>query len=135
MATAIFNQEISASSIIGEVNEYDLTKVLTLSGFDIETLGFTIVSSPSDSIIIKDNILLVGYGVYGTLTINVYDKIANSINVSTNIKISYGYFFERYFDEKSNVRNNIKTVQSDWSKIVSNDDRKPVKDKEDAIKR
>jgi len=135
MTTAIFNQEISASSTIGEVNEYDLTEVLTLSGFDKETLGFTIVSSPSDNIIIKDSTLSVGYGVYGTLTINVYDKIANSINVSTNIKISYGYFFERYFDEKSNVRNNIKTVQSDWSKIVSNDDRKPVKDKEDAIKR
>lgn len=120
MATAIFNQEINASSVKGDYNSYELTEVITRSGFDEKSLGFRINSSPSDDIYIEDNTkLFVGYGVYGDLTINVYDKSDNSVNVSTNIKKSYGYFYERYFSEGSNPENSKKVVNDQWSTIIN----------------
>lgn len=119
MATAIFNQEINASSDSGSDAKYDLYKVLTLTGFDIETINFKLVSTPSDNVYIEKGTLFVGYGVYGDLTINVYDRSDNSVNVSTNIKKSYGYFYERYFSKGSNPENSKKVVNDQWSTIIN----------------
>lgn len=134
MATAIFNQEINASSDSRSDAKYDLYKVLTLTGFDIETINFKLVSTPSDNVYIEEGSLFVGYGVYGTISIDVYDKMDNSARASTNIKASYGYFYQRYFSKGSNPQTYRKVTQENWSNIISNGSETPKKDKEIVVK-
>ena len=117
MATASFNTEINAPTTDGEQNTYNLNTILTLSGFDLESISFRL-SEKYYGISISKSDLIIDYGAYGNFSIIVEDGLKASATASTTIKMTYGGSIERYF-QSPNVKINYETLRASWEGIVT----------------
>jgi hypothetical protein len=116
MATASFNTKITAPNIDGEQNTYDLTTILTLSGFDLESISFRL-SEKYKNIGVSTNTLTIYYGAYGNFSIIVEDRLKNSTTATTNIEISYGGAVQKMVNS-SNFVNSYNNTKTNWSTII-----------------
>lgn len=82
MVTANFNTKIECDGV--QSTEYDLTIVITTSGFIDGLLKYSLVDPPK-GVIVKDNLLSLEPNIYGTIVINVSDEQQNTANAITDI--------------------------------------------------
>lgn len=116
MATANFNTTIE--SLSDGVNEYDLSVVLTLYGFN-NTVSYRLSPIQGVSILTtKEGITLmvIDANVYGKINIAVYDGV-NVANAITEIRSFYAEKVQ-ILDNKKYMKS-LSLVKNDWVGIIS----------------
>lgn len=111
MATANFNTTIES---LGEGNnEYDLSLVLTLSGFNDRVLYKL---SYGKGVSVKDTLMTIDANAYGNIIIEVSEG-GNVANATTEISGFYAKKAEML--DNKNYQGAVSSVKKDWVKIVS----------------
>jgi hypothetical protein len=113
MATANFNTTIE--SLSDDSNEYDLSLVLTLSGFNDRVLYKL---SYGKGVSVKDTLMTIDANAYGNIIIEVSEgEGGNVANATTEISGFYAKKAEILANK--NYQGVVSSVKKDWSKIVS----------------
>lgn len=113
MATANFNTKIES---LGDTsNEYDLSVVLTLSGFG-DRVSYRL--SGGKGVSVKDTLMTIDANAYGKIIIEVSEgERGNVANATTEISGFYTKKVEMLGNK--NYQGVVSSVKKDWSKIVS----------------
>lgn len=115
MATANFNTTIE--SLSDGVNEYDLSVVLTLYGFN-NTVSYRLSPIQGVSILTTKEgaTLIVDAMVYGKINITVFDGV-NVANAITEIRSFYAEKVQILDNKK--YKESLSLVKNDWVGIIS----------------
>jgi hypothetical protein len=112
MATANFNTTIE--SLGDGVNEYDLSVVLTLSGFNARSVSYRL--SPIQGVSVKYALMVIDANVYGKINIEVSDgvNVANAIT-----EISGFYAKKTQILDNQKYKESLGLAKNDWAEIIS----------------
>jgi hypothetical protein len=115
MATANFNTTIE--SLSDDSNEYDLSLVLTLSGFNDRVLYKL---SYGKGVSVKDTLMTIDANAYGNIIIEVSEGEGEGGNVANaTTEISGFYAKKAEMLDNKNYQGAVSSVKKDWVKLVS----------------
>jgi hypothetical protein len=116
MATASFNKKIQSG------NTYDLTQILTLTGFDIKSISYQLQTS-GKGIKIEKNSLIIG-GFSGEFGVLVFDESKNEARADGFV---YSFISSlENFSKNENLVANLESTKTSWTSIIGEEKKKDI---------
>lgn len=117
MATATFNTVIEGPSTIGDINEYDLGKIITTDVTSGKGVTYTLSGKEKAGITLVDSILTIEYGGYGTISVLV---TGDRTEATATTKV-YGFQASKaeFYNDNVELETKIADLKSNWGTFLN----------------
>lgn len=116
MATATFNTVIESPSAIGDINEYDLGKIITTDVTSEKGITYTLSGQEKAGISLVGSVLTIEYGSYGTISVLVTGDITEA-TATTKV---YGFQAAKveFYNNNKELTTKIDNLKTNWSTFL-----------------
>jgi len=112
MATATFNIVIESPNTIGNINEYDLSIVITTDVTSEKGVTYTLSGKEKAGITLVDSILTIEYGAYGDISVLV---TGDRTEATATTKV-YGFQAAKaeFYNDNKEMTKKMGSLKTNW---------------------
>lgn len=117
MATATFNTAIESPNTIGNINEYDLSIVITTDVTNEKGITYTLSGQEKAGISLIDSTLTIAYGGYGTISVLVS---GDNTEATATTKV-YGFQAAKveFYNDNKEMTKKMGDFKTNWSTFLN----------------